>query len=116
MISRRTWILSLAASPLVLAACGNGTDPATVAVAVAATEGAVDTSPEQSGRIAVEAVPEIAATVPQEIRDRAAVDGTPEQEQPGVVLTPPGAGGDVHGDPGVEGPPGDRPTPPSPAS
>ncbi|WP_380161114.1 ABC transporter substrate-binding protein [Kineococcus sp. R86509] len=68
MISRRTWILSLAASPLVLAACGNGTDPATVAVA--ATEGAVDTSPEQSGRIAVEAVPEIAATMPQEIRDR----------------------------------------------
>jgi cell division protease FtsH len=43
--------------------------------------------------------------IPQEIRDRVKVNGTkPEEEQAAPVLTPPGAGGDVHGDPGVESP------------
>ena len=32
----------------------------------------------------------------------------------GVIVTPPGPGGDVHGDPGVEVPGGTPPTPPSP--
>jgi cell division protease FtsH len=44
--------------------------------------------------------------IPQEIRDRAKVNGTkPEEEAAAPVLTPPGAGGDVHGDPGIS-PPG----------
>ena len=43
--------------------------------------------------------------IPQEIRDRVKVNGTkPTEEQSAPVLTPPGAGGDVHGDPGVESP------------
>jgi cell division protease FtsH len=55
--------------------------------------------------------------IPQWIKDRAAAnaaafaasngdgpkDDDPEQVQPGVILTPPGSGGDVHGDPGVQG-------------
>ncbi|MGZ4486910.1 MAG: ATP-dependent zinc metalloprotease FtsH, partial [Nocardioides sp.] len=45
--------------------------------------------------------------IPQEIRDRAA-NGA-EQAAGGVILTPPGSGGDVHGDPGI----GDSPQPPS---
>jgi cell division protease FtsH len=38
----------------------------------------------------------------------APADGGPEEggEGPGAVLTPPGSGGDVHGDPGVAGAPG----------
>jgi cell division protease FtsH len=40
--------------------------------------------------------------IPQEIRDRAKVNGTkPEEDGAAPVLTPPGAGGDVHGDPGL---------------
>jgi cell division protease FtsH len=43
--------------------------------------------------------------IPQEIRDRAHVNGsspTPDAgEDAGAILTPPGAGGDVHGDPGL---------------
>ncbi|PRY11056.1 ABC transporter substrate-binding protein [Kineococcus rhizosphaerae] len=72
MISRRTWLLSLAATPLVLAACGDGTDPATAPASTSSASGgtAVDTSPAQKGRITVEAVPEIAAKVPQAIKDR----------------------------------------------
>jgi cell division protease FtsH len=56
--------------------------------------------------------------IPQEIRDRAMVNGTPgaEEGEGGVVITPPGAGGDVHGDPGVGVPPSDPPTPPHPDS
>jgi cell division protease FtsH len=54
--------------------------------------------------------------IPQWIKDRAAAhaaafaasngDGpkADEPEQGGAILTPPGAGGDVHGDPGVQGP------------
>ena len=56
--------------------------------------------------------------IPQEIRDRAKVNGAPaapEATEPGAVVTPPGAGGDVHGGPGA-GPVGpvDPPAPPSP--
>jgi cell division protease FtsH len=53
--------------------------------------------------------------IPQWIRDRAAANAAAfaasngdgpkddEQESSGVILTPPGSGGDVHGDPGVAG-------------
>ncbi|CAM3722904.1 ATP-dependent zinc metalloprotease FtsH [Nocardioides zeicaulis] len=51
--------------------------------------------------------------IPQEIRDRALAGSAPEEEGAGAVLTPPGAGGDVHGAPEV-GPPTTTPTPPSP--
>ncbi len=47
--------------------------------------------------------------IPQEIRDRARVNGTVSvdvEEDAGPILTPPGSGGDVHGDPGVEAPAG----------
>ncbi|MBI2244771.1 MAG: cell division protein FtsH, partial [Nocardioides sp.] len=48
--------------------------------------------------------------IPQWIRDRAAANGHAKEEgEAGPVLTPPGSGGDVHGDPGVGGaetPPG----------
>ncbi len=40
--------------------------------------------------------------VPQEIRDRAKANGAPVGQTAGAVITPPGPGGDVHGDPGVE--------------
>jgi cell division protease FtsH len=44
--------------------------------------------------------------VPQEIRDRARVNGTPEKDdaEAGVVITPPGSGGDVHGGSGFGSP------------
>jgi cell division protease FtsH len=42
--------------------------------------------------------------IPQEIRDRAKINGTNQQDRSAPVLTPPGAGGDVHGDPGVSQP------------
>ncbi len=51
--------------------------------------------------------------IPQEIRDRAFVNGSRNGSSPdadadgdegGAVLTPPGAGGDVHGDPGLTPP------------
>jgi cell division protease FtsH len=56
--------------------------------------------------------------IPQEIRDRVRVNGAPgaEEGEGGVVITPPGAGGDVHGDPGVGVPPSDPPAPPAPDS
>ncbi|MGI8521699.1 MAG: ATP-dependent zinc metalloprotease FtsH, partial [Nocardioides sp.] len=48
--------------------------------------------------------------IPQEIRDRAAANGTVAPgEEGGAILTPPGAGGDVHGDPGLGSPPGSGP-------
>jgi cell division protease FtsH len=54
--------------------------------------------------------------IPEEIRNRVASNGMPEESEGGMVVTPPGAGGDVHGDPGVEGALGGRPPePPSPA-
>ena len=52
--------------------------------------------------------------IPQEIRDRAAANGRPEEEG-ALVVTPPGPGGDVHGDPGLGGQ-GNEPTPPAPGS
>ncbi len=72
MISRRTWLLSLAATPLAVSACATGTaDPAAApAAAPSGAAGGVDTSPAQTGRVTAQAVPEIAATVPQAIRDR----------------------------------------------
>lgn len=61
--------------------------------------------------------------IPQWIRDRAAAsaaangqNGSSGQEEQGAVLTPPGPGGDVHGDPGVEGPGTSRPEPPAPGA
>jgi cell division protease FtsH len=51
--------------------------------------------------------------IPQEIRDRAAANGAgagAEEGEGGVVITPPGAGGDVHGDPGLGVPPVEPPT------
>jgi cell division protease FtsH len=49
--------------------------------------------------------------VPDEVRERAKTNGQPmpDEGDAGVVITPPGAGGDVHGDPGLGGP-----TPPEP--
>jgi cell division protease FtsH len=49
--------------------------------------------------------------IPEEVRERAKTNGqpVPEEGDSGVVITPPGAGGDVHGDPGLGGP-----TPPEP--
>ncbi len=54
--------------------------------------------------------------IPQAIKDRAAANGTPhdDREGAGAIITPPGAGGDVHDTPPVA-PPGTDPTPPSPA-
>ncbi|RYE75249.1 MAG: cell division protein FtsH, partial [Myxococcales bacterium] len=52
--------------------------------------------------------------IPQEIRDRAHATALGEEPGSSVVITPPGSGGDVHGDPGLgnSGPgtdgPGDR--------
>lgn len=56
--------------------------------------------------------------IPQEIRDRVRINGAPgaEESEGGVVITPPGAGGDVHGDPGLGAPPSDPPAPSGPAS
>ena len=51
--------------------------------------------------------------IPQEIRDRAKVNGVAEQSRAGAVVTPPGSGGDLHGGPGAASP-GDQPTPPPP--
>ena len=40
--------------------------------------------------------------VPQAVRERAAANGAShDTTEGGVILTPPGSGGDVHGDPGV---------------
>jgi cell division protease FtsH len=53
--------------------------------------------------------------VPQEIRDRVRSNGQPAEEaSAGVVITPPGSGGDVHGGSGL-GPASDPPEPPATA-
>ena len=39
--------------------------------------------------------------IPQEIRDRVAANGAAADREGAVIITPPGSGGDVHGDPGV---------------
>jgi cell division protease FtsH len=49
--------------------------------------------------------------IPQAIRDRVHATSVQEESQAGAVLTPPGAGGDIHGTPEV-GP--QTPTPPHP--
>jgi len=64
--------------------------------------------------------------IPQEIRDRVAAsvaangNGNGNSNGSGVIVTPPGPGGDVHGDPGVGGVGGaggpGQPTPPTPPS
>ncbi len=58
--------------------------------------------------------------IPQEIRDRVAANGVAHHDNGhgGVVVTPPGPGGDVHGDPGLGGPPGGStpPTTPGPGT
>ena len=51
--------------------------------------------------------------IPQAIRDRAASNGTSPGSDAGAVLTPPGAGGDIHG--GPIGPGLTPPEPPAPA-
>ena len=90
--SRRplAWIAALVAVAVAASACSSGTEAASSADASTVAAGAIanaaessaagsstatggasfDLSPEQSGRISVAAVPEIAALVPQEIRDR----------------------------------------------
>jgi cell division protease FtsH len=59
-----------------------------------------------------------AVEIPEEVRARAAVNtelnGQNGHSEGGVIVTPPGPGGDVHGDPGLEVP--GSPTPPSPGS
>jgi cell division protease FtsH len=50
--------------------------------------------------------------IPEKIRVAAAEGAGPDERQGAVVITPPGAGGDVHGDPGLAGAP---PEPPSPS-
>jgi cell division protease FtsH len=47
--------------------------------------------------------------VPQEIRDRAKVNGTRPDSDAGAILTPPGSGGDVHGGPIGPGQPAPQP-------
>ncbi|GAA5116172.1 ATP-dependent zinc metalloprotease FtsH [Alloalcanivorax gelatiniphagus] len=53
--------------------------------------------------------------VPQAIRDRVSAEAAAQQSQTegGVILTPPGAGGDMHGNPDVGA---DTPTPPTPGA
>jgi cell division protease FtsH len=41
--------------------------------------------------------------IPQEIRDRASSNGHAVDSEAGTILTPPGSGGDVHGDPSLGG-------------
>ena len=50
--------------------------------------------------------------IPQAIRDRASSNGTSHDPEAGAVLTPPGAGGDIHGGPMGPGP--SVPEPPAP--
>ena len=42
--------------------------------------------------------------IPQAIRDRVSANGSMPSAEGAVIITPPGSGGDVHGDPGVTGP------------
>jgi cell division protease FtsH len=48
--------------------------------------------------------------IPKAIRDRAHANSVPDESEAGAVLTPPGAGGDLHGTPEI-GP--ETPTPPT---
>jgi cell division protease FtsH len=59
----------------------------------------------------------VPSTIPPIDVPRSASNGTAQPEsESAVILTPPGAGGDVHGDPGVTGTPGTSPQPPGPSS
>ena len=49
--------------------------------------------------------------IPEKVRAAAAEGAVLDDHEGAVVITPPGAGGDVHGDPGVDGV---RPNPPTP--
>ncbi len=40
--------------------------------------------------------------IPQAVRDKASSNGASHDQESAIVLTPPGSGGDVHGDPGVQ--------------
>jgi cell division protease FtsH len=40
--------------------------------------------------------------IPQAVKDKAASNGAGHDQEGAIVLTPPGGGGDVHGDPGVQ--------------
>jgi cell division protease FtsH len=44
--------------------------------------------------------------IPQAIRDRVSANGSVPSSEGAVIITPPGSGGDVHGDPGVSPGPG----------
>jgi cell division protease FtsH len=48
--------------------------------------------------------------IPEKVR-AAAADGAGPDDRGSVILTPPGSGGDVHGDPGLGG---NAPIPPTP--
>jgi cell division protease FtsH len=39
--------------------------------------------------------------IPQAVKDKASSNGAGHDQEGAIVLTPPGSGGDVHGDPGV---------------
>ncbi len=58
-----------------------------------------------------------AVEIPEEVRARAAANGASNgsHAEGGTIITPPGPGGDVHGDPGL-GMPGSTPQPPAPGS
>jgi cell division protease FtsH len=58
----------------------------------------------------------VPSTIPPiDVPPKSASNGSAQPEaEGGVILTPPGAGGDVHGDPGVAGLPGSAPEPPGP--
>ncbi len=49
--------------------------------------------------------------IPEKVRAAAAEGAIVDDRESAVVITPPGAGGDVHGDPGVDGVPPNPPTP-----
>ena len=51
--------------------------------------------------------------IPEKIRVAAAQGAVSDDREGAVVITPPGAGGDVHGDPGLGGTP---PAPPRPTT
>ena len=71
MLTRRSLLAALAATPLALSACGtSAADPAAAPASPSAAAGGVDTSAAQAGRLTVAAVPQIAAQVPAAIRER----------------------------------------------
>jgi cell division protease FtsH len=59
----------------------------------------------------------VPSTIPPVDVPKSASNGTAQPESEGsVILTPPGSGGDVHGDPGLTGTPGTNPQPPGPSA